>query len=117
MPAAEARRQWLAMRAPAPAIVVMAVGLIGAGLGPTLLGVASDHFATRSFTSGDFIQSCPGGRAPSGATSGLDAACQAAATHGLRLALLCALVFFLWASVHYVLASRTLKRDLYTPAV
>jgi hypothetical protein len=78
--------------------------------------VASDHFATRAFASGDFIASCPGGRAPAGAAAALDTACQAASTHGLRLALLCSLVFFVWASVHYLLASRTLKRDLYAPA-
>jgi hypothetical protein len=47
--------------------------------------------------------------------SGLDAACQAASTQGLRLALMCSLVFFLWAAVHYLLASRTLKNDLYVP--
>lgn len=102
------------MRAFTSAIVAMVVGLLGAGLGPTLLGMASDHFAARAFTAGEFIRSCPGGRAPPGAAPGVDAACQAASTHGLRLALLCGLVFFLWAAVHYLLASRTLKRDLYT---
>jgi predicted MFS family arabinose efflux permease len=103
------------MRAFTSAIVATVVGLLGAGLGPTLLGVASDHFASQSFAAGQFLQSCPGGRAASGAAAGMDAACQAASTHGLRLALLCSLVFFLWAAVHYVLASRTLKRDLYAP--
>jgi predicted MFS family arabinose efflux permease len=103
------------MRALTYAIVATAVNLLGAGLGPTLLGVASDHFATQSFAAGQFLQSCPGGRAAPGAAAGMDAACQAASTHGLRLALLCSLVFFLWAAVHYVLASRTLKRDLYAP--
>jgi hypothetical protein len=87
------------MRALTYAIVATAVNLLGAGLGPTLLGVARDHFATQSFAAGQFLQSCPGGRAAPGAAAGMDAACQAASTHGLRLALLCSLVFFLWAAV------------------
>ncbi|HMA11744.1 MAG TPA: hypothetical protein VKO83_07630, partial [Steroidobacteraceae bacterium] len=103
------------MRAFTSAIVAMVVGLLGAGLGPTLIGMASDQFAKRSFGAGDFMHSCPGGRAPPGTEAALDLACRAAATQGLRLALLCGLVCFLWAAVHYVLAARTLKRDLYVP--
>jgi predicted MFS family arabinose efflux permease len=103
------------MRALTSAIVSVVAGLLGAALGPTLLGVASDHFAARAFATGDFILECPGGRAPPGAAAGLDVACQAASTEGLRLALICSLVFFLWAAAHYLLASRTVKRDLYVP--
>lgn len=103
------------MRAFTSAITATTVGLLGAGLGPTFLGMASDFFAVRAYAAGDFIASCPGGRAPAGSAAALDAACQAASTQGLRLALLCSLVFFLWAAVHYLLASRTLKRDLYAP--
>jgi predicted MFS family arabinose efflux permease len=100
------------MRALATALLWLAMGLLGTGLGPTLLGVASDFFAERAYAAGDFIASCPGGRAPAGAGAGLDAACRAASTQGLRLALLCATVFLLWAATHFLLASRTLKRDL-----
>jgi predicted MFS family arabinose efflux permease len=84
---------------------------------PTLLGVASDFFAGRAFAAGEFIMSCPGGRAPPGAEAGLDDACRAASTHGLRMALLCASVFLWWAAAHFLLASRTLKRDLVTSPV
>jgi hypothetical protein len=90
----------------------LAVGLLGAGLGPTLLGVASDFFAGQAFASGDFIASCPGGMAPPGAEAALDAACRGASTQGLRMSLLCAALFLPWAAVHFLLASRTLKRDL-----
>lgn len=100
------------MRAFTSAIVAVVVGLLGAGLGPTMLGMASDRFADRAF-GGGFVGTCPGGRAPPSADAALDAACRAASTQGLRLALLCGLVFFLWAAVHFVLASRTLRRDLY----
>lgn len=100
------------MRALATALVWLALGLLGTGLGPTLLGLASDFFAGRAFGAGEFIASCPGGRAPPGAAAGLDSACQAASTQGLKLALLCATFFLLWAAVHFVLAARTLKQDL-----
>ena len=90
------------------------MGLLGAGLGPTLLGFTSDYFATPFVRDpGDFIQSCPGGRAPPGAQAALDAACRPRPRRDCRLALLCGTVFFLWAAVHFLLASRTLKRDLY----
>ena len=104
------------MRAMTAAIAGMVVGLFGAGLGPTLLGIASDLYASASFVSGDFIAQCPGGRAPAGAESILDAACRSASSEGLRLALISALAFFVWAAVHYVAAARTLRRDLYVPA-
>lgn len=106
------------MRAFTSAVVAMVTGLLGAGLGPTLLGMASDYFGARAFGAADFLRSCPGGHAPAGADAAVDTACRAASTQGLRMALLCALVFFLWAAVHYVLAARTLQKDRYvaTPA-
>jgi predicted MFS family arabinose efflux permease len=103
------------MRAMTSAIAYVAVGLIGTGLGPTLLGVASDQYGRAFFTAGDFIASCPGGRAPPGGDATLDLACRAASSSGLRAALISALVFFAWAAVHYLLSARTLRRDLYVP--
>ena len=100
------------MRASTTAVVFLALGLVGTGLGPTLLGVASDFFAGRSFGAGDFIASCPGGRA---AADALDRACRAASTQGLRHALIAVLIFFVWGAVHYVLAARTLRQELYRP--
>jgi predicted MFS family arabinose efflux permease len=103
------------MRALATAVVWLVMGLVGAGLGPTFLGMASDLFAGMHFAAGDFIQSCPGGRAPAGADAALAAACSDASTHGLRMALICGAAFFLWAALHFLLAARTLRRDLYAP--
>jgi predicted MFS family arabinose efflux permease len=103
------------MRAMATAFVYLLMGLLGAGLGPTLMGMASDYFATHAFAAGDFIHSCPGGRAPAGAASAMDLACRQASTQGLRTALMCGAVFFLWAALHFLLASRTVKRDLHVP--
>ena len=99
-------------RAIAAALIALAVGVIGAGLGPTVLGMASDHFAAQAFHHGGFIASCPGGRAPS---SALDAACRTASSQGLRRALVCVQIVYVWAAIHYVLAARTFRRDLYDP--
>ncbi len=49
------------MRAMSTAIVFLAANLLGAGLGPTMLGMASDFFAGHAFAAGDFLASCPGG--------------------------------------------------------
>lgn len=103
------------MRAIATAIVSMVIGLMGAGLGPWILGLASDFFATATFSAGNFITSCPGGRAPAGAAASLDEACRSASGLGLRYALMSVLVLFFWAAVHYLLAARTMRRDLHVP--
>lgn len=103
------------MRAVSAAVFAMVVGLIGAGLGPWVLGLASDFFAERAYGAGDFIAACPGGRAPDGAAAGLDEACRAASFTGLRHALMSMLVFFVWASLHFLLAARTVRQDLYVP--
>lgn len=101
------------MRATSTAISALVGGLIGAGLGPTLLGIASDFFAKRAYAGADFFGACPGGRAPQALGSAADTACLAASTAGLRLALISMLVMFVWAAIHYLLASRHLPADLY----
>jgi predicted MFS family arabinose efflux permease len=103
------------MRALTIAIAFLVMGLIGSGLGPTLLGITSDWFAARAFTAGEFLQVCPGGRGAAGADAAVDAACRAASAQGLRMALVSVLVFFLWGAVHFLLAARTLGRDRYSP--
>lgn len=104
-------------RAIAVSVYFLAMNLVGAGLGPTVLGMVSDMFAGAAFHAGNFIASCPGGRAPRGGTAALDAACRAASTEGLRNALVWVQLLYLWAAVHYVLAARTFLRDLHAPVV
>jgi predicted MFS family arabinose efflux permease len=105
------------MRALVVALFFVVSGLLGTGLGPTVLGMASDFFASQAFGAGNFITSCPGGRAPAGSAEALDGACRAASTEGLRNALMAVQIFFVWAAVHYFLAARTLKRDFYRPTL
>lgn len=103
------------MRATTTAISSLAVGIVGAGLGPTVVGVLSDRFAIGFFERADFFASCPGGRGADGMGTSLDGACVSASTMGLRYALISVLLAFAWGAVHYLLAARTLKDELYDP--
>ncbi len=103
------------MRAMTSALTALVGGLLGAGLGPTVTGVLSDFFAKRAYAGADFAASCPGGRGPDGIGTALDIACISASSTGLRYALISVLGLFFWAALHYYLASRHLKQDVYNP--
>lgn len=100
------------MRASAAALYAMLYSLIGLSLGPTFVGFASDLFASADFTRGPFRTLCKGGIASHGAAPDLVAACQHATAQGLKNALTISTLIFIWAAVHYILAARTLRRDL-----
>jgi MFS family permease len=95
------------MRASAIAVVGAATNLISASLGPFVVGALSDGLAARAYHgAGAFAASCVGkGIAPSGA-------CLQASAGGLQLACSVFALIYLWGGLHYVLAARTLKRDL-----
>jgi predicted MFS family arabinose efflux permease len=90
----------------------LVLGLVGIGVGPTLVGFLSDRFATHVFPA--YLGSCPGGRAPPGALPALADACRSAGATGVRQALMVMALLCVWSAVHYVLASRTLRKDLDT---
>jgi predicted MFS family arabinose efflux permease len=100
------------MRASSAFTVSLVLGLVGVGIGPTLLGFLSDAFARAAFTTGNFKLMCPGGAPPHGELSALQQACASASATGIRHALMAMSVFLLWAAVHYFLAARTLRADL-----
>jgi hypothetical protein len=85
---------------------------VGIGLGPTLVGILSDRLASGAYTLGDFVTSCPRGRPITGALNPHLQACSDASATGLRHALMLMSLTFVWASIHYYLASRTLRADL-----
>lgn len=99
------------MRASAVAIFGVFSGLLGAGLGPTLAGFASDRIARADFTAGDFSALCRGGRGIDPG-SAVDLACRHAAAAGMQGALVAASFFFLWAAIHFLLASRSIRAAL-----
>lgn len=104
------------MRATATALLFLVINFIGLGFGPTLVGVASDLFATHHFTAlgavGDFKAMCPGGRAAPHAPVQLGAACGAASAYGVRWAIVVCTVIYAWAAAHYALAARRIREDL-----
>jgi hypothetical protein len=107
------------MRASSAFTVAVVFGLVGTGLGPTLVGIISDMAASRSFAAGGFALQCPGGAGRPGAEAALSHACAAASAQGIRFAMVAVVFLLLWGSLHYFLAARTLRADLdarYRPA-
>ena len=100
------------MRGTASALMFLLINVFGGGLGPTLLGMVSDVMAQRAFSLGHFASTCPGGVAPHGSAAALVHACRAASASGLKQAILISALFFGWGALHYLLASRTIRRDL-----
>ncbi len=66
------------MRASSAFVVSIVLGLVGIGIGPTVVGFLSDRLANRAFGLGVFTAMCPGGAAPHGSPQPLVAACAAA---------------------------------------
>jgi predicted MFS family arabinose efflux permease len=95
------------MRATATAFLYLAVNLFGLGLGPPLTGFLSDRISA-SLLTGDLVERCRAGSVASRA----DELCRAAAATSIRWALVVATLAFIWAAIHYLIAARTLRRDL-----
>ena len=74
------------MRATSFAVVNIAYALIGAGLGPWLVGGLSDHFAVANGPAG-----------------------------GLTTALALTALLYLWAAGHFFLARRSIREELALP--
>lgn len=102
------------MRASSAFVVSLVLGLVGIGLGPTIVGLLSDEFAIHAFGRSGFEALCPGGVAAAGSSHALATACTSASAVGLKDALMVMSLLCLWGAVHYVLAGRHLRRDLDT---
>lgn len=94
------------MRASASFIGAFAGGIIGLGIGPAVIGAISDFAASQAFA-GNYALACAG--------ADLAGACKQAQMSGLRTALMVDSLIFLWAALHYFLAARTFRRDIYQP--
>jgi MFS family permease len=102
------------MRASSAFVLSLVLGLVGIGLGPTVVGILSDVLAHHAFALGDFTALGPGGAALAGGSAALASACAAASATGIAQAIGAASLLFAWGGVHYALASRHLERDLDT---
>ena len=102
------------MRGTSAFVVSLVLGLVGVGLGPTLVGFLSDFFAQRAFTLGDFQTLCPGGAALASAGQGAADACKVASATGVRHAVMVVALLSVWAALHFLLAARDVRKDLDT---
>jgi predicted MFS family arabinose efflux permease len=93
------------MRASMSAILLLAMNLIGQGLGPTVMGYASDMLAARTFGSG-YREVC--GRV----RDDVAAACATASAAGLRHTLVGTSLMLPLGAVFFLRAAATLRRDL-----
>jgi predicted MFS family arabinose efflux permease len=90
-------------RATATALLYIALTILALGLGPLFTGWVIDRSA---------VGACPGGFAVPGAGAVVELACRSSLALATRRGLLVALVFFGWATLHYLLAAPGLARSL-----
>ena len=97
------------MRATAAALMFLLINIFGQGLGPTAMGAVSDLIARQALTPGGAFSLCP---AASGAPDAMVRACATPQASGLQAAILAMTLFFLWGSLHYLAAARTIRKDM-----
>ncbi len=115
------------MRATAVAITLFVVNLLGYGLGPLLIGILSTALKT-SFLEGidptlalsacqPLLSLAPEARAAlQGAELANLEACATSDAKGLQWSIVIFICGYGWAALHYLLAGRTLQRDMVTGA-
>jgi hypothetical protein len=81
---------------------------------PVWVGFASDRLAARAFA-GDYVAACPAGLPPPGANAAAARACADASASGVQQALMVSVSVFFVSALLFLLASRTLREDLYDP--
>lgn len=102
-------------RATATAILYICLSVFALGGGPLFTGWIIDRFAEAHFHS--FTISCPGGAASAAASPASKSACNSALVRATRQGIEVTLLFFGWASVHYLLASVGIAKSLKAAAV
>ena len=101
------------MRATAISLYMVFTATLGVALGPVGVGFAADLIAARVFSgAGEFAAVCPGGVAPKGSFTALHDACHQASAQGVQFAMIAACALFFWSALHFLLAGRTVRRDL-----
>jgi predicted MFS family arabinose efflux permease len=116
-------------RATATALLYICLNVFALGGGPVFTGWIIDRFAEADFHSQDmrpaaamqagstFTASCPGGAAGASAGNGTQSRCHSALAHATRQGILVTLLFFAWASIHYLLASAGIAKSLKAAAL
>jgi predicted MFS family arabinose efflux permease len=116
-------------RATATALLYICLNVFALGGGPLFTGWIIDRFAAADFHSRDmrsvsaieagstFTASCPGGAAPAAASTQTQSMCHSILARATRQGVLVMLLFFAWASIHYLLASVGIAKSLKAAAL
>jgi MFS family permease len=111
-------------RATATALLYICLSVLALGGGPLFTGWVTDRFAEADFAMRllaqappkalptTFAISCPGGAGAETATAAVKSACSQALVRATRRGLLVTLLFFGWASLHYLLAAKGIAKSL-----
>ncbi len=97
-------------RATATAVLYICLSVFALGGGPLFTGWLIDRFAEAHFHA--FASGCPGGAAAAAASLARKAACNFTLVRATRQGIEVTLLFFGWASVHYLLASVGIAKSL-----
>jgi hypothetical protein len=103
-------------RATAVALTLFVVNLIGIAFGPTVIGILST-FLKSTFMNGSGLDLslalCKDAKLLGEAQA---AACKSADARGLQWSIIIFATLYGWAAVHYLLAGKTLQRDMIAKA-
>ncbi|WP_084418385.1 spinster family MFS transporter [Henriciella litoralis] len=100
------------MRATSVAIALFFVNLIGLAFGPTAAGATSSFIKGRILSIGNDDLSIKVCKGASNLSEAAAQACAQADASGLQLAIVIFACLYVWASVHYLVAGKTLRRDM-----
>jgi hypothetical protein len=99
------------MRATSVAITLFVVNIIGLGLGPPVMGFLSTFLKSLYLGGADLgltLEACKA----TGLGMMEQTACDSANARGLQTAIILFCCLYAWAALHYMIAGRTLLRDM-----
>ncbi|GGB62420.1 MULTISPECIES: spinster family MFS transporter [Henriciella] len=100
------------MRATSVAITLFVVNLLGYGLGPPLIGILSTFFKTMFINGAGLGLTLEACKDLATLAENQAAACTSADARGLQWSIIVFICGYGWAALHYLLAGRTLQRDM-----
>ena len=100
------------MRATSVAVMLFATNLIGLALGPTVSGLLSSVIKGGILSASDLELSLEACKVPANLSAEAVAVCSKADSTGLQYAIVIFACVYAWAALHYLLAGRTLQRDM-----
>lgn len=100
------------MRATSVAITLFLVNLLGYGLGPPLIGIVSTMLKSAFLAGNDLGMTLETCKVVSDMSAEAAATCARADSEGLRWSIIGFCSLYAWAALHYLLAGKTLMRDM-----